>query len=231
MPRDTCHLQLTLPAAEPTSTGTTCATVRSSARQPLLWHASPSRGSCATKHTRQITGHSTSCRIRPRHLIPSFVTRPSADPLSRQPEQSDGPERRNIRRSVSDEHLRHGLAVARRNGCSGLRRDPAGSRRSHVPRGALGVAAGSSGGLRPIVECRIEPVRCGDEGWRWRRGAARCQRCVRFRGERAASFAGLSLATRSAKISRSPTGRARSRRRIAAGPDAAPAAPGPAGCS
>src|SRR5215467_2654628 len=37
--------------------------------------------------------------------------------------------------------------------------------------------------------------------------------------------------TRSAQISRSPTGRARSPRRTAAGPDAAPAAPGPAGCS
>jgi hypothetical protein len=56
--------------------------------------------------------------------------------------------------------------------------------------GPWGDVPGSpGGGLRPIVECRIEPVPCGDEGWRWRRGAARCQRCVRFRGERAASFA------------------------------------------
>jgi hypothetical protein len=79
---------------------------------------------------------------------------------------------------------------------------------------------------RPQQRLAIAPPRRGD-----RRGGAINVVSVSG-GEQADSFAvHESRHPRSGEISRSSTGRARSRWRIAAGPNAAPAASGPAGCA
>ena len=60
MPRNTCHSQLTLPAAPPTSTGATCATARSSRK------TTPPPACIA--FSRQLTHQAREAGKRPRQL-------------------------------------------------------------------------------------------------------------------------------------------------------------------